>query len=1010
MTDSSLPQRHRPVIRVFVSSTFSDLKFERNALQANVWPVLERYCQQRGFQFQAIDLRWGVPTEAGLDHRTMRICFEELRRSQETSPRPNFLILLGDRYGWRPLPEEISTDEFQKLENAVTAESASLKVLKAWYPLDANAIPAVHILRSRRDSPDGHDYTDLQKWNEVQEVLWSIINRAFPPDQLVTRFDLTPVPGASLGEVPSIVRFQASATEQEIWHGALQASDSSRHVFAFVRKLQNLKEAVLQARSDQVRKLKDFVDLTPEGQFDLVAQNAHEALRTTLRERLGNNYCEITTTARLVPPSEQNELDVSTDHVDALCKEVRTKLEQVIDREIDDYQQGARPVIAQQADSASSRPSTRVSVTRELELEIQEHVRFGRERAPQGGFVGRSPEIRKLQDYLAGDDRQPLVVYGPSGTGKTALLAHVALPVVTLPGESIPSGTPVTLLRFLGTTPATSAVRPLLTSLCRQLRDYFPLVAELPSDFNELTNEFHSQLARATPGRPIQLFLDALDQLDDADAGRYLGWLRLSPSQPLPEHVKLVVSCLSDADDDPAGTPYRRLSHPQLLDKGIALEELSPEEAVALLFERWLKSSLEQEEPLTDPFGRPRRTLTTDQRDVIQQHICRPDASECRRPLYLKILFEEARLWRSFDQVPPLGDSVHALLQSLFRRLRRPDQHGRIVQPALGYIISARYGLTENELLEILFADPGYKAHLDQFNATTGHEFPLGAKRIPIALWARFRYDLAPYLAERAAPGGTVLNFYHRQVGQFVRQWLLEDRPSASYFRQRRLARYWLRQPWWLESREQQRARMRPPYSARPAQLRKATELPESLFAMARTAREAGLTSEAESAYRHIEKLFQRLEFLEAKNEGGLVFELPLDFRQAIENLPPARPQRRILELLAEALQRDIHFIDRHHQDYPQGLFQCLWNLCWWYDSPQAVEHYHLINNRKTPQTSRNKNEPKLCKLLETWLRIKANLSPELQWLRSLRPAPTWTVAPKIILAGHDGSVWDIAW
>ena len=60
MTDPHLPQRHRPVIRVFVSSTFSDLKHERNALQTNVWPELERYCGQRGFQFQAIDLRWWV--------------------------------------------------------------------------------------------------------------------------------------------------------------------------------------------------------------------------------------------------------------------------------------------------------------------------------------------------------------------------------------------------------------------------------------------------------------------------------------------------------------------------------------------------------------------------------------------------------------------------------------------------------------------------------------------------------------------------------------------------------------------------------------------------------------------------------------------------------------------------------------------------------------------------------------------------------------------------------------
>jgi hypothetical protein len=51
-------KRALPIIRVFVSSTFSDLKHERNALHAQVWPALEHYCQQRA--------------EAGLDHRTMR--------------------------------------------------------------------------------------------------------------------------------------------------------------------------------------------------------------------------------------------------------------------------------------------------------------------------------------------------------------------------------------------------------------------------------------------------------------------------------------------------------------------------------------------------------------------------------------------------------------------------------------------------------------------------------------------------------------------------------------------------------------------------------------------------------------------------------------------------------------------------------------------------------------------------------------------------------------------------
>ena len=39
----------RPVIRVFVSSTFTDLKHERDALQRDVFPKLEQLCASRQF-------------------------------------------------------------------------------------------------------------------------------------------------------------------------------------------------------------------------------------------------------------------------------------------------------------------------------------------------------------------------------------------------------------------------------------------------------------------------------------------------------------------------------------------------------------------------------------------------------------------------------------------------------------------------------------------------------------------------------------------------------------------------------------------------------------------------------------------------------------------------------------------------------------------------------------------------------------------------------------------------
>ena len=55
--------------RIFVSSTFSDLKEERNALQKNVFPELRELCMQHGCRFQAIDLRWGVREEAARDQQ-----------------------------------------------------------------------------------------------------------------------------------------------------------------------------------------------------------------------------------------------------------------------------------------------------------------------------------------------------------------------------------------------------------------------------------------------------------------------------------------------------------------------------------------------------------------------------------------------------------------------------------------------------------------------------------------------------------------------------------------------------------------------------------------------------------------------------------------------------------------------------------------------------------------------------------------------------------------------------
>jgi hypothetical protein len=152
-----MPQASR-TFRIFVSSTFSDLVAERKPLQAYVFHRLRELAMALGCRFQAIDLRWGVSEEAALDQQTMKICLSEIERCQRVTPRPNFIILLGDRYGWRPLPYAIPAAEFEALLPHLTEAEHAMACWRegqpadaqGWYRRDDNALPAEYVLQPRQ--------------------------------------------------------------------------------------------------------------------------------------------------------------------------------------------------------------------------------------------------------------------------------------------------------------------------------------------------------------------------------------------------------------------------------------------------------------------------------------------------------------------------------------------------------------------------------------------------------------------------------------------------------------------------------------------------------------------------------------------------------------------------------------------------------------------------------------------------------------------------------------------
>lgn len=100
------------MINFFLSSTFSDMQRERDAIQKYVLPQLSNYTIALGQLCAMTDLRWGINTDEMNEQdamcKIMDVC---LKKVEECNPY--FIILLGDNYG--SVPEDSLIDRFVSL-------------------------------------------------------------------------------------------------------------------------------------------------------------------------------------------------------------------------------------------------------------------------------------------------------------------------------------------------------------------------------------------------------------------------------------------------------------------------------------------------------------------------------------------------------------------------------------------------------------------------------------------------------------------------------------------------------------------------------------------------------------------------------------------------------------------------------------------------------------------------------------------------------------------------------
>ena len=681
--------QQRKIFRVFISSTFSDMRQERAILQRDAFPRLERFCEEKGATFQAVDLRWGVNEEAAYDQKTLQICLNEIDRCRKVSPRPNFLILLGNKYGWQPVPETIPQAEMDIILKHILPEEAEL--LNKWYKLDTNSlpqgIPGVHeyVLQPciRLEPREGETIPERKQreynlWSDTEMELRTALRRAV--DKAKDAF--TP---------QQRIKYFTSATHQEILRGALNPGDDShpeKHVFACFRSIDNLPE-------DETAKA--FLDIS-HGKKDTECEKKLIALKGELNEKLGEKHV-----FEYKGKWISDDMYIDEEELQRFNENVFESLKSVILEEL-----------------IVSKPEV------ETDEETLRHQAF-RNRLTEH-FRGRDGILKGLKDYLNDNNKRILTLVGDSGSGKSSILAKLT-EVIEL--NSIP-----VVYRFIGTTSASSNPVNLLQSLCTQIGAYYNidpktfLADSSGSGWNELPSisvVFRKCLDLPTSEQPLLIILDALDQLNLKEDRRSINWL---PST-LPDNVKIITSCLPG---------WEKLTPENMI---IPMVQLSEAEARDIL-NQWLTGS--------------RRALTSDQYELVISSFL-----HTQTPLLLKLVFEKARHWYSYDKNRSLKNDVVGVINEFFADLEREHTPG-FVKNAICYMLSGRYGgLTENEILEVLAFDKEYwreflqtshPDHVDELKALKAClekevEGVRGYMKIPISVWSRFYQDMEPYLAER---------------------------------------------------------------------------------------------------------------------------------------------------------------------------------------------------------------------------------------------------------------------
>lgn len=164
---------------------------------------------------------------------------EEINRCQEISLGIAFIALLGDKYGWRPLPPSVDADEFQYILERISDKSDK-ELISTWYHRDGNSVPPCYLLQPISSqfpihSTDGNELSEAWKdWKKVEKTLWNALQAA--ADQIGLKDK-------------DKQKYMVSVTQLEVEKGVVTDPEANQRSVVIDRRFDDINEKDKEARN-----------------------------------------------------------------------------------------------------------------------------------------------------------------------------------------------------------------------------------------------------------------------------------------------------------------------------------------------------------------------------------------------------------------------------------------------------------------------------------------------------------------------------------------------------------------------------------------------------------------------------------------------------------------------------------------------------------------------------------------------------------------------------------------